>query len=79
MALARGFRVLNAVRNFMVAFWEPTMTFETPRSHETNMSYLSKTDSYSSTPFWQNGPAPGALYNFPGPTAGLSGGFQHSQ
>jgi len=43
------------------------------------MSYLSKNDAYSSAPFWQNGPAPGAICNFPGPSAGLSGGFQRSQ
>ncbi|CAH0550616.1 unnamed protein product [Brassicogethes aeneus] len=30
-------------------------------------------------PFWQNGPAPGAFYNFPNTKSGPSDEFQHSQ
>jgi len=34
------------------------------------MSFLNKSDYFSPAPFWQNGPAPGAFYNFPGTTSG---------
>ncbi|XP_001601321.1 proteasome subunit beta type-4 [Nasonia vitripennis] len=44
------------------------------------MSFFNKADYFSPTPFWQNGPAPGAIYNFPGPTASSgTNGMQRTQ
>ncbi|XP_015593734.1 proteasome subunit beta type-4 [Cephus cinctus] len=44
------------------------------------MAFMTKGDWYNSQAFWQNGPAPGAIYNFPGNTAqSESNGFQRSQ
>nr|XP_012139699.1 PREDICTED: proteasome subunit beta type-4 isoform X2 [Megachile rotundata] len=41
---------------------------------------FSKVDWNTPAPFWQNGPAPGAFYNFPGcSTSSNNGGFQRSQ
>ncbi|XP_043261433.1 proteasome subunit beta type-4 [Colletes gigas] len=44
------------------------------------MALHSTGDWYSPAPFWQNGPAPGEFYNFPGnSTRSDVGGFQRSQ
>ncbi|XP_076181824.1 proteasome subunit beta type-4 [Ptiloglossa arizonensis] len=44
------------------------------------MALLSKGDWYTPAPFWQNGPAPGSFYNFPGSsTQSNVGGFQRLQ
>ncbi|KAK9685214.1 Proteasome subunit [Popillia japonica] len=36
-------------------------------------------DTFSAPSFWQNGPSPGVIYNFPGSQTGNSHLFQHSQ
>ena len=44
------------------------------------MALLNKSDWHNSAPLWQNGPVPGAFYNFPGSSAQSNvGGFQRSQ
>ncbi|XP_043599940.1 proteasome subunit beta type-4 isoform X1 [Bombus pyrosoma] len=44
------------------------------------MALLNKADWYTPAPFWQNGPAPGAFYHFPGgSTHSNVGGLQRSQ
>lgn len=45
---------------------------------------FSKADYFNSVPFWQNGPAPGSIYNFPGstqaePTTFTPSGIQRTQ
>lgn len=46
----------------------------------TNMAAFQKSDMFSPAPFWHNGPAPGAIYNFPGRLINAEfGGIQRSQ
>ncbi|XP_076654718.1 proteasome subunit beta type-4 [Halictus rubicundus] len=55
------------------------MTFQTV-SNSRNMALLNKGDWYTPAPLWQNGPAPGAFYHFPGGSSQSNvGGFQRSQ
>ncbi|XP_058799138.1 proteasome subunit beta type-4 [Phymastichus coffea] len=43
------------------------------------MSMFNKFDYYNALPFWQNGPVPGAIYNFPGASSTYgNGGKQHT-
>ncbi|XP_008545942.1 proteasome subunit beta type-4 [Microplitis demolitor] len=44
------------------------------------MAAFQKSDMFSPAPFWHNGPAPGAIYNFPGRLINAEfGGIQRSQ
>lgn len=41
--------------------------------------FSNKVDAYSAPPFWNNGPSPGAFYNFPNTNLQTSDFVQHSQ